>query len=258
MAWVEGIRGALLDIDGTLLAEDRPIPGAAEALDRLRARGIPFRLVTNTTRRPRSETAAVLRQGGARVEDAEVLAPAVLARRRILGSGRTRTALLVPAECRADFDGIHEDGVRPEWVVVGDLGSDFTWERLNQAFRWLRAGAALLALHKNRYWRPAPKAPFVLDAGPFVAALEYAAGVEAELVGKPARRFFELALEELGLSAPDVLVVGDDLEADCLGGAGAGCRTALVLTGKTTRAELGRPGSPPPDLVLESLAELLG
>ena len=258
MAWIEGMRGALLDIDGTLLSDDRPIPGAAAALERLRARGVAFRLVTNTTRRPRAETAAVLRRGGFRVEDREVLAPAVLARRRILGSGRTRTALLVPPECRPDFEGIEEDAGRPDWVVVGDLGSGFTWERLNQAYRWMRDGAALIALHKNRVWRPGPAEPFVLDAGPFVVALEYAAGVEAELVGKPARRFFELALEDLGLSAADVLVVGDDLEADCEGGAAAGCRTALVLTGKTTRGDLDRTEGPRADLVLESLAELPG
>jgi HAD superfamily hydrolase (TIGR01458 family) len=259
MAWIDGIRGALLDIDGTLLSDDRPIPGAAAALERLRARGVPFRLVTNTSRRPRAETAAVLRRGGFRVEDGEVLAPAVLARRRILGSGKTRTALLVPPECRPDFEGITEAAARPDWVVVGDLGSGFTWERLNQAFGWIRDGAALLALHKNRFWRTGPGEPFVLDAGPFVAALEYAAGVEAELVGKPARRFFELALEDLGLSAADVLVVGDDPEADCEGGAAAGCRTALVLTGKTTRGDLDRQGTAPrADLVLESLAELLG
>ena len=84
MTWLPGIRGVLFDVDGTLLCKDEPIPGAAEAIERLRARGISFRIGTNTTRRPRSAVAEVLRRGGIRVENHEILAPAVLARRRIL------------------------------------------------------------------------------------------------------------------------------------------------------------------------------
>jgi hypothetical protein len=182
MAWIQGIRGVLIDVDGTLLDGDRAIAGAAQALDRLRGRA--------------------------------------LARRRILESGRTHAVLLVPPAARVDFEGVVEDGARPDWVVVGDLGRGFTWERLNQAFHWIRGGATLLALHKNRSWDNGMDG-VVLDAGPFVAALEYATGATAELVGKPARAFFDLALADLGVPAREALVVGDDLEADCEGGAAA-------------------------------------
>ena len=250
-----GVRGVLLDVDGTLLDNDRPIPGAPQALDRLRSLGILFRLTTNTSRRPRSAVASVLRREGFRVEDREVLAPCVLARRRILDSGRTRAAFLLPAAAREDFEGVEEDEKSPDWVVVGDIGRDFTWERLNRAYHWIRGGAALLALHKNRVWDNGVDG-IVLDAGPFVAALEHATGVEAELVGKPSLPFFRLALDDLGLPAGQVMVVGDDLEADCHGGAAAGCRTALVLSGKTARGEADR-SQLRPDLVLESVADLL-
>jgi len=253
-AWIPGVRGVLFDVDGTLLDNDRPIPGAPGTLERLRARGISFRLTTNTSRRPRSAIAAVLRSGGFAVEDREILAPCVLARRLILGSGRTRVAFLLPAAAREDFEGVVEDEERPDWVVVGDIGRDFTWERLNRAYRWIQGGARLLALHKNRVWDNGVDG-VVLDAGPFVGALEYATGRTAELVGKPARPFFDLALADLGLPAGEVMVVGDDLEADCRGGAAAGCRTALVLSGKTERADAE---SAPirPDLVLDSVADL--
>jgi phospholysine phosphohistidine inorganic pyrophosphate phosphatase len=255
LARVPGIRGILFDVDGTLLQNDRPIRGAPEMLDRLRALSLPFRLTTNTSRRPRSAIASVLRRGGFRVEDPEVLAPCVLARRRILESGRTRAAFLLPAAAREDFVGVVEDESRPDWVVVGDLGRDFTWERLNRAYHWIRGGAGLLALHKNRVWDNGLDG-IVLDAGPFVEALEYAAEVTAEVVGKPSRAFFDLALADLGLPAGGALVVGDDLEADCAGGAAAGLKTALVLTGKSRREEAER--SPArPDLVLDSVAALL-
>jgi len=255
MNWIPGMRGVLFDVDGTLLHNDRPIPGAPATLDRLRSRGIPFRLTTNTSRRPRSAIASVLRRGGFHVEDREVLAPCVLARRRILESGRLRAAFLLPAAAREDFEGVVEDESRPDWVVVGDLGRDFTWERLNRAYHWIHGGAALLALHQNRVWDNGVDG-IVLDAGPFVAALEYATGVAAEVVGKPSHPFFELALADLGLKPGEVMVVGDDLEADCGGGAAAGCRTALVLSGKSAREDVER-SRVRPDLVLDSVAALL-
>src|SRR2546428_12241211 len=114
MSRLHGVRGILFDVDGTLLDNDRPIPGAPRTLDRLRSLGIPFRLTTNTSRRPRSAVASVLRQGRFRVEDGEALAPCVLARRRILGSGRPRPAFLVPAAARDDAEGVLGDERGPD------------------------------------------------------------------------------------------------------------------------------------------------
>jgi HAD superfamily hydrolase (TIGR01458 family) len=249
------IDGLIIDIDGTLLVHDRPVPGADDLLVRCARRRLPFRLVTNTTRRSRASTAAALRRAGLEVPDEVVLQPAVLARRRILDSGRLRTGLLVPEELRADLAGIQEDSRAPEWAVIGDIGRRFDFDTLNDAFRWLRSGARLLALHKNPCWHPGPEEGWVLDAGAFVTALEYAAGVEAEVVGKPSPAFFQLALREMGLEASRVLVVGDDVASDGRGGASAGCRTALVKTGKFqgSRAELA---GFEPDLVLDSVAAL--
>lgn len=240
------VRGLLLDVDGTLLDGEKAISGAPEALARLRARGLAIRLTTNTTRRPRSATAAALRSVGFDVKTEEVVIPASLARRRIVDSGRKRAALFLPPHTIEDFEGVTIDAPDPDWVVMGDLGAGFTFETMNRAFHLVRGGAALLALHKNRFWHAGPPG-IVLDAGPFVAALEYATGVTAELVGKPSRAFFDLALREIGLPADQVMVVGDDLEADIGGGSSAGCRTALVRTGKFTEAALAhaavRPGA---------------
>ncbi len=252
---ISGIAGLIVDVDGTLLVHDRAVPGAAERLAAWTRRGIPYRVVTNTTRRARSATAAVLRGAGLAVSDESVLQPAVLARRLILDSGRVRAGLLVPEDVRADLAGVEEDSRSPDWVVVGDLGPGFGFDVLNQALRWLRSGARLLALHKNPCWQPSPEQGWVLDAGAFVAALEYGAGVAAEVVGKPSPAFFRLALRDLGLEADRVLVVGDDLENDARGGASMGCRTALVRTGKFQGASSELAGFAP-DLVLDSVADL--
>jgi HAD superfamily hydrolase (TIGR01458 family) len=252
MAWIRGLRGALVDVDGTLLHGERPIPGAAAVLDRLSGAGIAWRLITNTTRRSRAEVAGALAAAGVEVAPASILAPAALARRRIVESGRRRAALLVPPSALCDFEGVTADERAPDWIVLGDLGRAFDWERLNHAFRCLLDGARLLALHRNRYWS-AGEEGLCLDAGAFVAALEYAAGVTAEVVGKPARAFFELALGELGLPAADVLVVGDDVINEGRGAHEVGCRTAIVRTGKFREADLDRFR---PDLLLDSIADL--
>ena len=246
--------GALIDVDGTLLLGEEAIPGGAEAMARLRARGIPFLLTTNTTRRSRAEVAAALRRAGIQVAQREVVVPSALACRHILASGRIRSLLLVPESAHQDFQAITTVEEAADWVVVADLGPGFTFERLNRAFRCLREGASLLALHRNPWWLAGPDDPR-MDAGAFVAALEYASGATALTVGKPARAFYALALEELGLPAEDVLVVGDDAENDGRGGQEAGCRIALVRTGKPLEAGLARLPRRP-DLVADSIAQL--
>ena len=248
-----GVRGLLIDIDGTLLSNDRAIPGAADLISRLRRAALPFRLLTNTTRRSRRSIAAVLKAAGLEIYEPEILTPSLLARRMILASGRPRARLRGPAEARADFEGVHEID-RPDWVVVGDLGREFTFDRLNGAFLDIRAGARLLALQKNRFWFAGGPSGWVLDAGPFVAALEYATGVSSIVVGKPSRSFFRLALADLRLPARDVLVVGDDVVADIRGGAAAGCRTALVRT--VTLRGRRRVDRARADILVGSVAEL--
>lgn len=224
-------RGLLLDIDGTLLDGDTPIPGAVAAVARLKARGLALRLLTNTSRQGRADVGRRLRAAGFDLDDGAVLTPALLARRLILDAGIPRAALFVTEAARADLDGIEDTRRAPRWVVLGDLGDDFTHARLSEAFRLVRDGAPLVALHRNPWWTPAGSPP-VLDVGAYVAAIEQATGAAARLVGKPSPAFFALALEEMGLPAGDVLVVGDDAGADGRGGLDAGCRVVLVRTGR--------------------------
>ncbi len=154
------------------------------------------------------------------------------------------------AEDVAGFELVDE---APEAVVLGDLYRDFTWERLNQLFGFLRDGARLIALHKNRVSRRGTE--IALDLGPFVAALEYASGREALVVGKPSRAFFELALADLELEAEAVAMVGDDIEADIGGAQAAGLRAIQVETGKFTPVDRDHPRIRP-DLRVASIAAL--
>ena len=247
--------GFLLDIDGTLLDGGRPIDGAADALAVLRERGVPVLFATNTSRKSRASIAGSLRSVGLRARDEEVLNASWAAAVRLRSAGVRRVHLLLTPDAASDwggFDVVDEDA---EAVVVGDMGRLFDFSRLERAYRCLRAGARLVAAHRNPYWK-GPEG-WTLDAGAFVVALEYAAGVEAELIGKPAPGFFEMAARILGRPAAALTIVGDDLDVDVAGGRAAGLRTVLVRTGKFDAARLAAtPAERAPDAVLASIRDL--
>jgi HAD superfamily hydrolase (TIGR01458 family) len=245
------VRGLLIDLDGTLYTNDGPVQGAREALKRLDRAGVVYRFITNATHKPRREVAAHLKTLGFPAEEGRIFTPATAVVERLRSEGPGCYPLLEDALLE-DLEGIPTTGNSPGYVLVGNLGEGFTYGRLDAAFRHLVAGAELIALSKNRYWQTAGGG-LSLDAGPFVAALEYASGKRATCVGKPERAFFELALENLGLPAETVAMVGDDPELDIQGAQAAGLSAILVETGRY------RPGNEPstrPDLVLESVAWL--
>jgi HAD superfamily hydrolase (TIGR01458 family) len=124
---------------------------------------------------------------------------------------------------------------------------------LARAFAELQTGADLYCLHKNRWWQTS-RGP-LLDSGAFVAGLEYAAGVEATVIGKPSPVYFEAALAALDAEPKLAWMVGDDIEADIAGAQRYGMRTALVRTGKFRPDDLER-SDITPDIVVNSLAEL--
>jgi HAD superfamily hydrolase (TIGR01458 family) len=245
------VRGLLMDLDGTLYTNDGPVQGAREALERLDRAGVVYRFITNATHKPRREVAAHLGTLGFPAEEGWIFTPATAVVEKLRSEGTGCYPLLEDALLE-DLEGIPTTGNSPGYVLVGNLGEGFTYERLDAAFRHLVAGAELIALSKNRYWQKTG-GELSLDAGPFVAALEYASGKRATCVGKPERAFFELALENLGLPAETVAMVGDDPELDIRGAQAAGLRAILVETGRYL------PGNEPstrPDLVLESVARL--
>jgi HAD superfamily hydrolase (TIGR01458 family) len=251
------IEGLLVDLDGTVYQGSELLPGAAVAVDGLRARACPFLFTTNTSRKARSDVAASLCEMGLPVVETEIFTAPVAAARWLRQEGLTRVQLLVPAATRADFADFDISDAEPDAVLVGDLGREFTFERLNAAFRSLRGGARLVAIHRNRFWLPEGEP--TLDAGPFVAALEYATGQTATLVGKPSPAFFETASALLGVAPSGLAVVGDDIESDIKGGRAAGLISVQVRTGKFDEALLERAGPDErPHSVLSSFADVVG
>jgi HAD superfamily hydrolase (TIGR01458 family) len=246
----------LLDVDGTLHVSGEPIAGATEAVSELRRQGHRLRFVTNNTTRSRAQHAEELRALGLELEDEELQTTAVAAARVL--SGKRVLALTMHAVV-ADLDGIELVGEGADAVLLG--GADetpetnlvFSFMNLARAFAELTMGADLYCLHRNRWWQT--KHGPLLDAGAFVAGLEYAAGIEATVVGKPSAAYFAAACEALDADAEMTWMVGDDLEADIGGAQRSGMRTVLVRTGKF-RPDAVETGDVHPDGIISSLAHL--
>jgi HAD superfamily hydrolase (TIGR01458 family) len=248
------IRGFLLDLDGVLYVGDHPVPGARETLLHLRDRGYPVRFLSNSTRRSRASVAESLRASGFSIGIGEILTPAVAAAAMLRREERS-AFLLTTGDVRRDFEeaGVMLTGNRPDTVVIGDAGDQFTYGLLNRAMRMILGGADLIALEKDRTWMGGDG--LMLSAGPFVAALEYATGKEALRVGKPSPGFFAAALDTLGVPASAAAMVGDDIETDIGGAQRCGIRGILVRTGKFREENLARSGIKP-DLIIGSVADL--
>ncbi|HEY0963651.1 MAG TPA: TIGR01458 family HAD-type hydrolase [Pseudomonadales bacterium] len=253
MQTTRAIKGLLLDMDGVLHIGDRAIPGAAATLYVLRERGIPFRFVTNTSRRPPDELQRAMAALGIDVGEDEIFSAVAATRRYLEQAGQPRCHLLVADAVQPCFAQFPRDDHAPDFVVIGDIGERWDYALLNEVFGMLMRGAKLVCMHRNRYWQT--EQGLKMDIGAFVAALEYVSGQQAIVIGKPSWDFFRLTVQALGLTAGEVAIVGDDIDSDIGGGQAVGLRGILVRTGKY-REELVQRSSVSPDHVIDSIAEL--
>jgi HAD superfamily hydrolase (TIGR01458 family) len=246
----------LLDVDGVLHVSDEPIPGAVEAVARLRTVGHRLRFVTNNSTRARATLAEDLRSMGFVLEDDELQTTPVAAAQEL---GGRRVYALVMSAIVPDLAGIELVGDGADAVLVGGCDESlepnqvFSYMNLARAFDELQAGADLYCLHKNPWWQTA-RGP-MLDGGAFVAALEYGSEVEATVVGKPSAACFAAALAALDAEPELTWMVTDDLEQDVRGAQLFGMKTVLLRTGKF-RPETLEYSSTVPDAVLSSIAQL--
>jgi phospholysine phosphohistidine inorganic pyrophosphate phosphatase len=252
------MKGVLFDLDGVLYNAGQEIPGAGAAIRTLQEQGIPHRFLTNTSTRSRAALVRRLARFGVPAVAEHIITPPYAAARWLREREPRAIALFAMESAAEEFQDLPllppdaESGA--DYVVVGDLGERWDYQALNRAFRLLHENeeATLVALGMSRYWQG--EKGLLLDVGPFIVALEHAAERSAVVLGKPAAPFFQSALDDLGLPAHEVLLVGDDVRGDVAAAQAVGISGLLVRTGKYRPGDLQR--NIIPDAVLDSVADL--
>ncbi|CAL1274784.1 unnamed protein product [Larinioides sclopetarius] len=248
------VKGILLDITGVLYESGHgAIKGSVEAIEKLRHSKIPFRFVTNETARTRPNLVTKLKSIGFSLSESEIFSPGV-ATSAFLKEKNLRPFLLVHPELLPEFSDC--DQTSPNCVVVGDAAENFSYENMNKAFQLLfnSENPVLISMGKGKYYKE--KGEIVMDLGGFTAALEFAVGTEAKVIGKPSPEYFRNALKDIGANPSEAVMVGDDINSDVHAAQKCGLKGVLVKTGKFRESDLMHPVFKP-DAVVDDLAHFV-
>ena len=221
------VAALFLDLSGVLYDGASLIPGALEAVERAQRSPLEVRFITNTSQKTRVSLLNHLRDLGFKVEESQLFT-AVDGARQWLRQRQLRPLCLVHQDILGEFADFDQSD--PNAVFIADAADGFNYRSLNQAFQLCMAGAPLLGVGYNRYYKSGDQ--LLMDAGGFIRAVEFAAGVEATIVGKPDREFFRQVLASTTATPEQTLMVGDDVFGDIEGALHAGINACLVRTGK--------------------------
>ena len=250
------IHSWLMDMDGVLIREEHPIPGAAEFLSRLRELDRPFLVLTNNSMYTRRDLSARLALDGLIVPEDRIWTSA-LATADFLQSQRPGGTAFAIGEAGLQT-ALHSIGYtlterEPDYVVLGETRT-YSFERIAQAIRLVTAGARFIATNPDPTG-PTPDGPLPAT-GSVAALISRATGVEPYFVGKPNPLMMRSALNALDAHSETTAMVGDRMDTDVVAGLEAGMHTVLVLTGVTQRAD-AEAYPYRPSRIVESIADLV-
>lgn len=221
-------QAVFFDLSGVLYEGEDVFPGALDAVQAALDQGKTVRFVTNTATRSAEDILMKL-QGLGFPAEADMLFTAPMAARAYVAERNLRPLCIVHSAIEDCFDGLATEG-DPDCVILGDAREGLHYESLNRAFRLCMEGAPLIGIGRNKYFSSDGR--LMLDAGAFIHALEWAAGVEAVIMGKPGQAFFAQVVASTEFKAAQCLMVGDDVQGDVVGAVNAGLQGCLVCTGK--------------------------
>lgn len=255
MNTLSSIKGILFDLDGVLYVGSKPIEGAIEAVAKIRASGVHCRFVTNTSTLSLVSLQNKISALGFLIPANEIISAPQATLFYLQSQHDPVCRLLLADDITKDFGQFRQSDTAPDYIIVGDIGNAWTYPLLNELFNSLMQGAKLIAIHKNRFWQT--EHGLQMDIGGFIDGLEYASGSKAMIIGKPSADFFQIALDDMGLTAAETVIVGDDIDVDVAGGQGAGLKGVLVRTGKYRQAYVDA-STVKPDFTIDSVVDLLG
>lgn len=251
------LKALLLDMDGVLWRGTEPIGSVPNNLAAIAAKGLKAAFVTNNATLTVEQYLEKFKKFGAQVQPEQIQTSANSAAHYlhmqypqggnvyVIGEVGLRTAVQEHGFTIAESDCVA--------VVVG-LDRELTYEKLRTATLLLAQGAVFIGTNPDRTL-PSPAGP-VPGAGSILAALQAASGVQPTVIGKPGTAGFLAAMDALGVTPQETMMIGDRVDTDIAGAQAAGCRTGLVLSGITSEAE-ARAWQPAPDFIAPDLATLL-
>lgn len=251
-----GIKAIILDMDGVLWKSNEPLCDLDQLFQNFKANNLNFLFATNNALRTVTQYIEKFNSLGVKVTEEQILTSSMATGYLlskdfpeggpvyIMGSPALQATLL---DYNFPFTEDHPI------AVVGGLDPNVSYDRLKKASLFIQSGIPFYFTNTDATY-PTPEG-LCPGAGTFLAALETASGVKAKIAGKPLPFLFEACLQRLGTSPAETLTIGDRLETDILGGFRAGCKTALVLSGVSTRQDLLN-WTPKPDFVLDNLMQL--
>jgi NagD protein len=251
-------RGWLFDLDGTVYLGDALIPGADRVIAALRADGRRVAFLSNKPLQTRADYAEKLTGLGIAAGPEDVINSSLVLARHLAGLDPGAPVFVIGeppliGELAAHGFEVRRDA-RVRWVVIA-FDRTFDYAKLDTALQAVRGGARLIATNPDRTCPTADGE--IPDCAGMTAAVEAVTGERVEIVvGKPSPIILKVALEALGVTTDDCVIVGDRIETDVVMGKRHGLTTVLVLSGVT------RPGDPritefAPDAVLASIGDLI-
>lgn len=257
MSNMSAVRLVIFDLDGTLYMDGEPIAGAIETINALRKKELLVRFMTNTSTKTREILHEELTSMGFNIEPEELItaprAACLYLRQKQQNVETLKIWPVVSESVVAEFTEFEVDEAQPNYVVIGDIADGWNLALINKIFKVMHQGAKLIALHKNKFWQK--QGELHVDIGFFIAGLEFVTAQQAEIIGKPARLFFQQVLESADCLAGNALLIGDDIDSDIGGAQAAGISTVLVKTGKY-REYYAQASLIKPDAVIDSVASL--
>ena len=262
MTKLTNIKALILDMDGVLWRGSEPIGNLPTIFKTIAARVLKVILATNNSTRTAEQHLEKVASFGVDLDVSQILSSSMATAAQLREDfpdggdlyviGHEGITQAVEAE---GFRVFQEDDVPNNPVaVVSGVDWEITYKKLANAALLIRNGAPFYATNPDKTF-PTPQG-LMPGAGTIIAALEAASGVSPRMAGKPEPYLFQLAMQRMGVSPTETLVVGDRLETDILGGQNAGCHTAQVLSGVSTRDE-GEAWTPKPDITADDLSAVL-
>lgn len=252
------IKALIIDMDGVLWKADQPIGDLPRIFARIQALGLKTVFATNNATRTIDQYVERLHHFGIEATASQIVTSAIatahLLKKRFPQGG----PVFVVGEVGL-LEALQSCGFYPQedhvLAVVAAMDRTATYQKLSQATLLIHGGALFYGTNPDSTF-PTPQGP-AMGAGGIIAAIATSSGVEPIIAGKPFTPMMDMVLEKLKLNPQEILAVGDRLNTDIQAGQNTGCRTALVLTGISSRAE-AEAWNPPPDIIAADFANLIG